>query len=137
MGWMVNLSEGQLPTGGESLPPSTADPDRIGSNAGLTPDLPRMSPDGPQRTSDVATRKILDETILVPIRGMVAQRMEIFSLNEVAAFVWKRLDGITTVGQLVEAVTAEFEVEPEQARADIGDLIGQLRELGLLADTGS
>lgn len=96
-----------------------------------------MSPDGPQRTTNVATRKILDETILVPIRGMVAQRMEIFSLNEVAAFVWKRLDGVTTVGQLVEAVTAEFEVEPELARSDIGDLIEQLRELGLLADSSS
>lgn len=85
-----------------------------------------------RRTSDVATRRILDETLLVPVRGLVAQNMEIFSLNEVAAFVWSRLDGKATSGEVVDAVVAEFEVDRDRAATDVAALLDQFRELGLL-----
>lgn len=88
---------------------------------------------GPRRAADIATRTILDETLLVPVRGMVAQRMEIFALNPVAAFIWKLLDGTTTREQLTSAIVAEFEVDPERARADLDTLLAELEESGLVA----
>lgn len=85
-----------------------------------------------RRSQDVATRRILDETLLVPVRGQVALNMEIFALNEVAAFVWARLDGQQTLGALVEAVVAEFAVERAQAEEDLVALLAELRACGLL-----
>lgn len=86
-----------------------------------------------QRTTDVATRKILDETLLVPMRGFVAEQMEIFALNEVAAFVWDRLDGPSTQGRLVAEVVDEFEVDEDRAAGDVAALLDQFRDCGLLA----
>lgn len=90
-----------------------------------------------RKSPDVATRRVLDETLLVPIRGMVAQRMEIFALNPVAAFVWDRLDGIRTVGDLTREVVEAFEVDEELARGDIEALVAELREAGLLEAAAS
>lgn len=85
-----------------------------------------------KRSTDIATRRVLDETLLVPIRGMVAQRMEIFALNPVAAFVWNHLDGNTTRDELTRAIVAEFEVDSERARADLDTLLAELQESGLV-----
>ncbi|MDA8019637.1 MAG: PqqD family protein [Thermoanaerobaculia bacterium] len=87
-----------------------------------------------RRTPDVATRRILDETLLVPLRGFVAEQMEIFALNEVAAFVWERLEDGTTERSLVDAVVAEFEVERDRAAEDVAALLEQFRDCGLLVD---
>jgi hypothetical protein len=84
------------------------------------------------RTSDVATRRILDETLLVPLRGFVAQNMEIFALNEVAAFVWERIEAGTTEQILVDAVVESFEVERDRAAEDVAELLERFRECGLL-----
>lgn len=84
------------------------------------------------RSPDVVARKVLDETLLVPVRGMVAQRMEIFSLNPVAAFVWERLARSPSEDELVAAIVAEFAVETERAREDLAAFLAELRECGLL-----
>ena len=88
---------------------------------------------GGKRSADVVARRVLDETLLVPVRGLVAQRMEIFSLNPVAAFVWDRLAERAGVETLVQAIVAEFEVDAERARADLEVLFAELEESGLLA----
>ena len=85
-----------------------------------------------RKTPDVATRKILDETLLVPLRGFVAEQMEIFALNEVSAFVWQRLDDQATEAHLVDAVVREFDVDRDRATADVAGLLDQFRDCGLL-----
>lgn len=88
---------------------------------------------GGKRSADVVARRVLDETLLVPVRGLVAQRMEIFSLNPVAALVWERLKERVSMDDLVQAIVSEFDVDPERARTDLQALIAELEECGLLA----
>lgn len=85
-----------------------------------------------RRSQDVATRRILDETLLVPVRGQVALNMELFALNEVATFVWSRLDGETSPAQLVDALVAEYAVDRAVAEDDLAALLAEFRALGLL-----
>ncbi len=88
----------------------------------------------PARTDqDVVTRTIMGETILIPIRGNLADMQVIFALNPVADFVWKQLDGKKDINRILEAVTTEFDVEPEQAAGDLKDFLGQLLDEGLIA----
>lgn len=84
------------------------------------------------KNSDVVSREIVDETILVPIKGNMADMQCIFSLESVGAFLWDRLDGKNNVADLLKLVLEEFDVEPEEARADIDEFIGQLSRAGLI-----
>jgi len=49
-----------------------------------------------------------------------------FGLNEVGAYLWRRLQQPATVAALEAAVLAEYTVSPEQCAADVQALLGDL-----------
>jgi len=49
-----------------------------------------------------------------------------FGLNEVGAFVWRRVQQPATVAALEAAVLAEYAVTPEQCAADVQALLADL-----------
>lgn len=79
---------------------------------------------------DVVARRVADECILVPVRRRAEDVDSIYTLSEVAAFVWELIDGRRTFDDLRDAVVAEFEVEPEVAEADLAEFLEQLRQAG-------
>ncbi len=56
-----------------------------------------------------------------------------FGLNEVGAFVWRRLQQPTTVAALEAAVLAEYAVTPAQCAADVQALLADLLAHHLIA----
>lgn len=54
--------------------------------------------------------------------------------NETATALWPRLREGATREQLVEALTAEFDVEEDVAGGDVDAFIAELRQHGLLQD---
>jgi len=55
-----------------------------------------------------------------------------FGLNEVGTHVWGLLrEGPRSLAELCDAVTEEFEVEPERAEADLVALLSELEQQGL------
>jgi len=81
----------------------------------------------------IVARNIAGEVILVPIRNNVGDLDSIYTLNETAAFVWERLDGVHTLAEVVAALVAEYEVEPAQAEQDVLALIAQLESVKAIA----
>ncbi|MGH9508373.1 MAG: PqqD family protein [Terriglobales bacterium] len=55
-----------------------------------------------------------------------------YGLNPVGATVWNALQQPKTVGELVEIVTREFEVEASRCENDLLDLLGRLEDAGLI-----
>ncbi|MBI4507172.1 MAG: PqqD family protein [Chloroflexi bacterium] len=91
------------------------------------------------RHADFVFRRIVDECILVPVRQSVARLETIYTLNEVGAHVWERLDGQTTVDHVLAGVVAAFEVQPAQARKDLLRFLRALEHAGAVervADAG-
>jgi len=86
------------------------------------------------RDPGVVARKIEDEVILVPIRQKATDVDSIYTLNEVAARVWDLLDGERRVADVRDAIVAEFEVSPEQAQADLLELLQQLEGVGAVKE---
>ena len=84
------------------------------------------------RDETVVTRDIVGETILVPIRGKLADMQRIFTLNDVGKFIWSSLDGERSLGEICEDLRTEFDVHKEQAEKDLGDFISELLEAGLI-----
>jgi len=73
------------------------------------------------------------ETLLVPVRGQVAQCDHIFILNRTGSFLWSRLDGTRTVDELVCLVSETFEGATEQdARADVETFLASMEDRRLI-----
>ena len=82
-----------------------------------------------RRDPDIVCRRVATEVILVPIRNNVRE-VGIYRLNEVAGFVWDRLDGERTIGDLAREVTEVYEVDAEAARRDVETLLAKLTRMG-------
>lgn len=85
-----------------------------------------------ERTPDLIERRVADETFLLPVKGALANTVEMFALSEVGQFIWCLADGTRGVPELIAEVVREFEVAEDQARIDVNDFIGQLRAYGLV-----
>jgi hypothetical protein len=84
------------------------------------------------RNTAVVSRKIADETLIVPIRGGVGDLDSIFSLNPLGSDLWALLESGTTPATLADCVVERYEVTPEQALADIRDFLNDLEGAGLV-----
>lgn len=78
----------------------------------------------------IVSREIAGEVILVPIRNNVGDLESIYTLNETAATVWASLDGQTPLTAILDLIVADYEVEVQEAQADLCDLIEQLTAIG-------
>ena len=87
-----------------------------------------------KKRDEVMSRRIAGEVLLVPIKGNLADMQKLFVLEGVGEFIWERLDGNQTVQQLEDAVCENFEVMADDARNDIEEFIGRLKERGLIME---
>lgn len=85
-----------------------------------------------QKIDSVVSRYVAGETILVPIRGKLADMQKIFALNKVADFIWQRLDGEKNLSNILDDVLNNFEVERTQAESDVQELIMDLLKENLI-----
>ena len=79
------------------------------------------SPDAASRTYDGQA------TIVLPSRA------EVKVLNEVGSRVWESIDGRRTLGEILDAVLAEFDVPREKATADVIEFVGALKAQGMVS----
>ena len=79
------------------------------------------------------TRQIADETLIVPVAGGVGDLDAIYTLNEVAAHIWKIVDAPTSVDRIVEEICREFDVPPDRAAHDVVEFLDALESAGLIA----
>jgi hypothetical protein len=87
------------------------------------------------RSQNVVFRRIEDEFVLVPLRspdlkGAALEGAIYYLPSEVAARVWELMDGARTIAQILDAITAEFEVERAHAERDLADFLRQLESIG-------
>ena len=85
-----------------------------------------------QKDPAMVGREIVGEMILVPVRQNAGNLESIYTLNETAAFAWNLMDGKRTLAEIGAQIAAEFEVAPEQAQADLNELVAQLLEISAI-----
>jgi hypothetical protein len=86
----------------------------------------------PRRNPDAAY-KIVDEEALIALPGDKAAH---HVLNSVGAFIWELLDGESDMDAICRRITAEFDVEESEARADLEDFLRTLASKGMLVEQG-
>lgn len=74
----------------------------------------------------VVVEEIEGEAVLLDLEGDTY-----YSLNHVAHFIWDEIESGASLGDVVEGITAGFEVEEERARKDAVDFLEHAVEEGL------
>lgn len=54
------------------------------------------------------------------------------TLNDMAGFIWDKLENDVTQDEIVSAVLKEYDTDKERAQQDVATFIERLREAGLL-----
>ena len=87
-----------------------------------------------KKKDKIASRNIAGELFLIPVCGQPSDMENIFVMNPMADFIWQRLDGEQTLKAILGAIIENFNVEVDQARADMAELINQLLEHTLIEE---
>ena len=85
-----------------------------------------------KKRNNIVSRKVAGDSLLIPIRGRLADMQRIFAVDSVGEFVWDHIDGRNTLAQILDAVAEEFEVDRATAREDLLAFIKSLRRTELL-----
>lgn len=77
-------------------------------------------------------REIAGEHILIPV-GEAALRVHgMVTLSESALLLYEKLQSECTEEDLVDVLTAEYEVGRDEALRDVEAFLGQMRQVGIL-----
>ena len=87
-----------------------------------------------KKSDSMVSRKIGNESILVPIRQNAGELDSIYTLNDTAAYVWDLIDGQTNVRGIKEKLILEFEVTSEDAERDLMEHLQQLTTLKAIVE---
>ncbi len=85
-----------------------------------------------RKRGEIVSREIAGETILVPIKGKLADMQQIFSLNPVAAYIWRCLDEKSDRDAIAAELLDRFDVGREEAERDVRDFMEELLKAGLI-----
>lgn len=83
-------------------------------------------------TSEQVTCPLGDESAILSLKNSAY-----YGLNPVGASVWKLLQKAGTVAQLRDALLEEYDVEAERCERDLLDVLGKLRDEGLIVVQGA
>lgn len=85
-----------------------------------------------QPSGGFAFRVVADQGLLVPIRGGVADLLNLFTLNEVGTEVWRGMQEGMTREEIADRVAGQFEVERARALDDLDVFVQVLLEQGIV-----
>ncbi|MCI5224371.1 MAG: PqqD family protein [Candidatus Electrothrix sp. AR4] len=84
------------------------------------------------RAENIVTRKVMDETLLVPISGDLASMDELYTLNDTGAYLWETLDGIRTLAEIGQKLKQRYAASPAVIEADMLEIMNGLADVGLI-----
>ena len=84
------------------------------------------------KESDFATRSILGETIIVPVKAGVGDLNSIYILNELGTQIWELIDGKRSINRMIEEICKAYDVGQEEAEKDTMEFLSSLEGSGLI-----
>lgn len=82
-----------------------------------------------RKNSNIVSRVIGNETVLLPIYKTSEEINCIYTLNKVASRLWEMLDGKGTILELKKQVLKEFNATPQTADEELSKFLKELKEI--------
>ncbi len=89
-----------------------------------------------RQADNIVTRRIMDETLLVPVSGELASMEELYTLNGTGAFIWQALDGVRTFAEIRHQLGGQYDAPAEVIEADLLEIMNGLADAGLVTPVG-
>ena len=71
--------------------------------------------------------KVRDNSIVIAVGDAVMDFNGLVTLNDTGEFIWKQLEKDITDEEIVSALTAEYDIDEEKAKADVKEFIEKLK----------
>jgi hypothetical protein len=88
-----------------------------------------------RKNGEIVTRTIGGETLLVPIRGKLADMQRIFSINSIGGIIWLQLDGSKRLGEIRDDILKSYKAEKADIETDIREFVSDLLQQDLITGT--
>src|SRR6202050_851058 len=85
-----------------------------------------------RRSSNVVSRVVADEAIVVPIRRGAADMDSIYTSTETGTSLWAMIETNRSPAELARHLQLEYGLSAEQAAADTQKFLADLSEAGLI-----
>jgi len=82
-----------------------------------------------KKNSNMVTRVIDDETVLLPIYKTSEEINCIYTLNKVASGIWEMIDGKRTAGEIKQQVLKEFDTTAKEIDKELEKFLKDLKEI--------
>lgn len=79
-------------------------------------------------------RDIAGEKILVPVGAATKELNGMIQLSETAAFIWSNIDTSANLNEVVDRLTAEYDIDRKTAFGDVLKFAKEFSEKGLIKD---
>lgn len=84
-------------------------------------------------TKDVVAREIEGELILVPLTSGIGDLEDaLYTFNAPGRALWNKLDGVSTLEQIADKITREFDGTKAEIEADVVGLANELQVRGMI-----
>jgi Coenzyme PQQ synthesis protein D (PqqD) len=84
------------------------------------------------RSTEIVSREVAGETIVVPICRGVGDLDAVYTFNSLGKSLWSLLENGQSVEELSSWVSAHYEVDAKQAMNDVQSYLAELQEIGLV-----
>ena len=82
----------------------------------------------PGHSPSIVTRKTGNEYVLVPVANNIADMNSVYTLNETGAFIWEQIDGKNNINNIIDKLTAEFDIDHETAERDVLSFMDDMKK---------
>ncbi|PLX05149.1 MAG: hypothetical protein C0594_08115 [Marinilabiliales bacterium] len=79
-----------------------------------------------RKKENVVAQRVSSEMVLVPLVDNIADFGNVYSLNEVSAYLWDQISGTLSIEDIANELSAEYDVDEEIAIQDTKDLFARL-----------
>jgi hypothetical protein len=78
-------------------------------------------------SEEALIRELDDESVILDLKSE-----QYFGLDDVGTLIWHQLQEGSTLGEIVDAITDQFEVDEKTATRDLHEFVADLEEQGLI-----
>ena len=79
-------------------------------------------------------RQVADEYLVIPVGAAALKVKGLIGLSESGSLLYRRLQTGCSEQELVDALLAEYDIDPETARGDTAEFLDQMRRMGILIE---
>ncbi len=84
-----------------------------------------------RHSSNVVSRIVAEEALVVPIRGGAGDLESIYTFNDIGTRLWKLIEESRSAAELADYLQKEYGITAELARVDADNFLAELAEEGL------